>query len=395
MSPIRDGAVDRRTDGGRRPPRVVVWGTYDTGKPRTRNLLSGLRTCGWEIIECHADIWGGIEDKTQISKSRVKLFRSVRWLFAYPVLVARYLRLPKHDLVLVGYMGQLDVLVLWMFARLRRVPVVWDALISLYNTAVNERAYFGRRHPFAVLLYAMEWLGTRAVDRLLANTMTATEYFVEKYGIPRERVCSLLVGVETHAFPPRPVGRSPHGPVRVLFYGTLIPLHGIRYILQAARLASHLEVEWEIIGSGHEGELVEGFLSKYQLDKVTWSPWVPYEQLAARIHAADIGLGIFGDSTQARWSIPNKVFQLMACGIPVITRDSPGARELMSEDMPGIYLVNPEDPEAILRAVLAYSSERRDLYARVLRQGLVRKFDKYALGKRLGEIITPLITRTE
>ena len=43
--------------------RLVVWGTYDTGKPRVRILLRGLRECGAEVVECHADLWGGVLTK--------------------------------------------------------------------------------------------------------------------------------------------------------------------------------------------------------------------------------------------------------------------------------------------------------------------------------------------
>jgi hypothetical protein len=120
--------------------RVVVWGTYDLGKPRVRILLRGLRENGVEVTECHRVVWGGIEDKSQISGWKDKLLLGLRWLAAYPALVYRYLRLPNHDAVLICYMGHADVLVLWPFAKLRRKPIIWDAFLSLCNcsTAGNS-----------------------------------------------------------------------------------------------------------------------------------------------------------------------------------------------------------------------------------------------------------------
>lgn len=55
--------------------RVVYWGTYDIGKPRNRIMLRGLKENGIQVLECHADIWGGIEDKSQVSDNlnRVRL----------------------------------------------------------------------------------------------------------------------------------------------------------------------------------------------------------------------------------------------------------------------------------------------------------------------------------
>ena len=45
------------------------------------------------------------------------------WLGSYPGLIWRYLRAPAPDAVIVGYMGHLDVLVLWPLARSRRDPM--------------------------------------------------------------------------------------------------------------------------------------------------------------------------------------------------------------------------------------------------------------------------------
>lgn len=394
MSPTPDPARTEQT--GSRPlaprrPAVVVWGTYDTGKPRTRNLLAAMRRCDWDVVECHVDVWGGVEDKTQLKRPLSRFLRLLRWMLAYPLLILRYLALPRHDLVLVGYMGQLDVLVLWPLARLRRVPIVWDALISLYNTTVNERGWYGPRHPAARLLFVLEWLGCRTADRVLANTVTATRFFVETYAIPQIKARPLFVGVETHAFPPRSPRASVQGPIRVLFYGTLIPLHGVQTILEAARLARDEDIVWHLIGSGQEADLVEQFLARDRLEKVRWRPWVPYEELAPAIHACDVGLGIFGDGIQARWSIPNKVFQMLSCGVPIVTRDSPGARELLSPEMPGIYLVPPKDPDAIVGAIHAYAARREQLSAQVLHRDVVQRFDEDALARQLESITEGLL----
>jgi glycosyltransferase involved in cell wall biosynthesis len=56
--------------------------------------------------------------------------------------------------------------------------------------------------------------------------------------------------------------------------------------------------------------------------------------------------------------IPNKVFQILAAGQPLITRDSPAIRELLSDSLPGVYLVPPADPEALLDAVERFRTDR-------------------------------------
>ena len=46
--------------------QLMCWGTYDTGKPRTRVLREGLRENGVRLSECHAPVWKGVEDKSQV-----------------------------------------------------------------------------------------------------------------------------------------------------------------------------------------------------------------------------------------------------------------------------------------------------------------------------------------
>ena len=74
-------------------------------------------------------------------------------------------------------------------------------------------------------------------------------------------------------------------------------------------------------------------------------------QLQVKIQQADICLGIFGDSEKASRVIPNKVFQILHSGKPLITRDSPAIRELLNPDMTGVYLVPAASPKALADAI--------------------------------------------
>ena len=82
--------------------RIVFWGTYDLGKPRNRILLRGLRENEVDVIECHRNVWSGVEDKSQIVGWGTRCKMLLRWIFSYPGLILRYLRIPKHDAVIVA-----------------------------------------------------------------------------------------------------------------------------------------------------------------------------------------------------------------------------------------------------------------------------------------------------
>jgi len=180
--------------------RIVFWGTYDTGKPRVRIMLEGLKKNAVEITECHRNCWNGIEDKSQISGTVERLCILIRWILSYPGLIVRYLKLPRHDVVIVGYMGHLDTLVLWPFARLRKVPILWDAFLSLYDTVVEDRKLVKPSHPLARMLYAWEWLACRAADLVMLDTRAHADYFVSRFKINDKKTFSVLVGAELDVF---------------------------------------------------------------------------------------------------------------------------------------------------------------------------------------------------
>lgn len=347
--------------------KIVLWGTYDTGKPRIRILREGLRARGVEIIEIHTEIWQGIGDKSAIRGTRGWLSRGMRLLIAYPRLVWRYLRAPSHDLVLVSYPGQIDILVLRPLAFLRRKPIVFDWFISAYDTVVLDRALLRRRSLSAYVLWTAEWLAVRAANLAIMDTAAHARRMEQLFGLAHGSVAHVWVGAEPLFFA-RGTPKAGDGELGVLFYGQFIPLHGIHTIVEAARLMREAPVRWTLLGRGQEATRIRTMLDADPLPKLKWIDWVPYETLPAYIAAADVCLGIFGTSDKAASVIPNKVFQITAAGRPLVTRDSAAVRELFGDMPPCIRLMDAGDAKALAGAVHEYAQNRhtdpyRDCFA--------------------------------
>lgn len=334
--------------------RVVYWGAYDVGKPRNRIMIRGLRENGVEVIECHYHLWQGVEDKSQITGWAQRVRFLLRWMLAYPGLVVRYLCLARHDYVIVGYMGHIDVVVLWPWAKLRGATVVWDAFLSLYDTIVEDRRLVSRKSPIAWLIRGWEWLACRCAHLILLDTWEHANYFRKAYRLKTTRVAAIPVGAEPEFFPPRP----PDNPqdsrtgLTVLFYGQFIPLHGIETIIHAARLVQSHPITFTLIGKGQDDKRVRSLLKACPLPNLNWKEWVPYEELHKEIFAADACLGIFGDTEKAARVIPNKVYQALATETLVITRDSPAIRELGLENGEGICLIAPASPAQLAECLV-------------------------------------------
>ena len=144
-------------------------------------------------------------------------------------------------------------------------------------------------------------------------------------------------------------GWSPQAPLTCLFVGKLIPLHGVETILAAARAAPELRLR--LVGSGQLETLLDD-----RPANVEWVHWVEYERLPDELHRAGCALGIFGTSDKAQRVIPNKAFQALACGTPLVTADTPATRELLA-DGENALLVPPGDAQALARALRRLTAE--------------------------------------
>jgi glycosyltransferase involved in cell wall biosynthesis len=327
-----------------------------------------LRRVGVDVVERHVQVWEGREHKfaAGVTAAARLAAAEVRLLGATG---------EEFDALIVGYPGHFDMPAAKRAAQRR--PVVFNPLISLTDTLVEDRARFRRGSIAARLLERVDRAAFRAADLVVADTEEHAGLFRD-LGARRVEVC--LVGAEERVFRP---GRQMREPFTALFIGKLIPLHGIETVLAAAKLAP--EIQFRVIGSGQLEHVLES-----RPPNVDWIRWVEYAQLPAQLHACGCALGIFGTTAKAQRVIPNKVFQALACGAPVITADTPAIHELGEG---ALALVPPGDAQALADAVrrLADNGElRAELSARGL-TAYSERASEAILGARWRALIEELL----
>jgi glycosyltransferase involved in cell wall biosynthesis len=350
--------------------RVLYFGTYERDYPRNAQVISCLRRAGVDVVERHADVWGGRRHKWSPG-----LGAGARLALAEARLLARGRR-ERFDVVVVGYPGHLDVPVARRIARGR--PVVFNPLVSLHETFVEDRRRFAPGSPAARVLRRLDMLALRGSDLVVADTEENARHLAALAGLPSERVAACFVGAEERFFRP---GWEPSPSFHALFVGKLIPLHGLETILAAARLAP--EIPFRIVGSGQLQPLLRD-----RPANVEWVEWVEYELLPGELHRAGCALGIFGTSPKAARVIPNKAFQALACGTPLVTADNPAARELLRNGESAL-LVPAGDAEALAGAVRRLAAD--ETLARAIGDGGLAAYRAQAseevLGRRWRELL--------
>ena len=339
-------------------------------------MISCLRGAGVEVIERHADVWERQRHKWSLGLAaalRIGLAET-RLLFGG--------RRERFDAVIVGYPGHFDVPAARRIARGR--PVVFNPLVSLHETLVEDRGRFSPSSPAAGVLRQVDRLALRRADLVVADTAQNARHLAELGDLAAARLAVCFVGAEERLFRP---GWHPAQEFHSLFVGKLIPLHGVETILAAARLAPDLP--FRIVGSGQLDSLLAG-----RAPNVEWVEWVEYEQLPAELQRAGCALGVFGTSPKTGRVIPNKAFQALACGTPLVTADTPAARELLVDDESAL-LVPAGDPEALAAAVRRLAGDAT--LAQRIGDGGLAAYREHAseavLGERWRQLIEQLVAR--
>ena len=325
--------------------RVLYFGTYDRTYPRNAQVISALRGVGVEVLEQHRAVWErrhnwsvGIRQMLRVAEAERSLRRS-------------HDGEQRVDALIVGYPGHFDLPAAKRVAQGR--PVVFNPLVSLYDTLVDDRGRFRRGSPAAGVVHHVDRQAFRRADVVVADTDAQAQFFRNEFGLTDDRVEVCFVGAEDRLFRP---GWHPETPFHALFVGKLIPLHGLETILAAALLAP--EIPFRVVGGGQLEPLLAG-----RPANVEWIPWIDYEALPGEIQSAGCALGVFGTSQKATRVIPNKAFQALACATPLVTADTPAARELLTDGGDAL-LVAPGNAAALAAAVRRLAADP-DLAGRV------------------------------
>lgn len=285
-----------------------------------------------------------------------------------------------------------------IFAKwLRHKPFVfevrdlWPELPKAMGVITNPLILF--------LMTILEWCSYRSADRLVGLSPGIVQGIVKK-GVPVERVVMIPNGCDIDIFdagasPWRPAGIAP-GDLMAVFAGTHGMANGLDAVLNAAAvLKKRARTDIKILLIG-DGQLKTGLVERARrekLDNVIFHDPVNKSRLAGLMAATDIGLQILANVPAFYFGTsPNKFFDYIAAGVPVLNNYPGWLSELISSHECG-FNVPPEDPEAFASALEQAAFDRASLKkmgvaARLLaesqfhRESLSRQFVKWIEGAR-------------
>jgi len=347
-------------------------GNYDPGYARNRVLVKGMSENGAEVVCCNGGSTGGI----------VKFWR----------LMIRYLKIPnkRFDLIIVVFPPQQTMVVmapLLFFMRLfRRTPVVVDMLTSHYEGYILDRKKYPLQSFHAKWYKWLDQNAVRQADFAIVNCTLGGKFLTDELGIPAKKMIVVFNGADDDLLKKSEKNDELKDPGKFMvnFHGNFMPLHGVPYIVQAAQILKNENILFQIVGKGHDYDTCRKMADELGLKNIIWTGRIPYENLPAYVNRADVCLGIFGDTSKTESVIPNKIFEVIAMGKPIITADTEAVREIF-KDGETILFCRKADPDSLAKAILKLKNDT-ELMNKITQNSyalFMAKFNKKAIAKDL------------
>jgi len=280
-------------------------------------------------------------------------------------------------------------------ARMAGVPARINAVDGLgYVFASNDRKARVLRPAVRTLLrFALRGRNTRLI---LQNPDDKTAF--ERFRLVEPNRVKLIpgAGVDCTRFTPRAKRRRTAGePVRILLAARLLWEKGIAEYAQAARIlrAQGRRVRFLLAGTPDPG-------NPAAVPEATLREWVKEGVLEWLGHVGDMrelyaSVDIVVLPSYYREGIPTSLTEGAACGLPLITTDMPGCREVVTDGEDGL-LIPPRDAEALANAIarLLDSPELAARLGHAARAKALDVFDEQIIIRRTLDVYRRLLPRS-
>ena len=214
-------------------------------------------------------------------------------------------------------------------------------IVSLRGSDVpgfNER--FSFQYIFLKPIIRRVWRNAAAV---IANSQGLKELALKTDRNVKTDI--IYNGVNVEDFSPR--DNRENGEIVLLTVARLIKRKGIDDLIRAvpAIVKAHKNIKLRIIGEGNMENELKALAQKLEVAKyIEFLGYVPHDEIATYYSSSDIFV-----LPSKNEGMSNTVLEAMASGLPIITTDTGGTRELMDDN--GI-IIPSEEPDAIANAVL-------------------------------------------
>lgn len=218
------------------------------------------------------------------------------------------------------------------------------------------------------LLSALEWSAYKSADKLIALSPGIKKGII-RYRKDEENIAMIPNGCDMDIFssargiPWRPDGVK-ESDFLAIFTGTHGLANGLDAVIDAAiilKKQSRDDIKLLLIGDGKLKPALQARVQGEQLDNVIFHPPVNKEKLAGLMQSADLGMQTLANVSAFYYGTsPNKFFDYLAAGLPILNNYPGWVADLIEENQCGIA-IEPDNANAFANALIKLSDERDEL----------------------------------
>jgi glycosyltransferase involved in cell wall biosynthesis len=308
------------------------------------------------------------------------------------------LRVPAVDIIWGTSPPIFQGVTAWALARLKGAPFLFEVRDLWPAFAIQVGVL---RNPVLIRLSnGLERFLYRRADRVMVNSPGFIAHVRERGARQIELVAN---GADPRMFDPTLDGSSfrraygLEGKFVALYAGAHGLSNDLGVILEAAdRLRDQPEIALVLLGDGKDKPALVARAAQMGLTNVHFVPPVPKTEMAAALAAADACIAILKPIPLYATVYPNKVFDYMAAGRPVVLAIDGVIREVVDSAQAGLP-VAPGDPAALADAIqsLARSRQTGQIMGQNGRRYIEAHFDRAALARKLEAILQAMISQSD
>ena len=318
---------------------------YDS---RITNLYNSFSERGYKVEVVSYD-WLTKGFKTERGKISVYKLKKgsfpILYYLKFSFYLSYHLLFTKADLIFAEDVYTLPFVV--MFARIKKAKVCYDSReiysqLAGLSTKKNVQAFWSWIEKTCI----------KRVDIIMTTGELDSAYIEKKYNLEGTVVIRNLPLAQEI---PESFDFRKHLDLReddkiLLYQGVILPGRGLRIIIDIIdRLPNCILV---VLGDGEYREYFQSVVKEKKLnDKVIFFGKVKQDELLKYTSGADIGLAIIENlSLSYYYALPNKMFEYIYCGLPVIASNLPQMKQITDKYNVGM-IVHEENKEEIVMAI--------------------------------------------
>ena len=177
----------------------------------------------------------------------------------------------------------------------------------------------------------------------------------------------------------------------VIHFGSMGRANGLQYIINTAKILSEKgddTIRFVFMGDGATQPMLKDLVVKYGLSNVMFLGNHPMNVVTEVVNCCDISITTFMNLPILRTNSPNKLFDSLSAGKPIIVNSAGWTKNMVENDDCGFY-VSPEHPEELAERLLAIKDDKDTLkrWGENARKLSLEVYDKSILSAQVADVI--------